>query len=160
MSKKCLTKQCSECEEHKPFKAFYKRARWYSALCKECCKTTNRPKRRWWSSTARNKLTGVDLIARDAYSNARKRALRAGKPFNLTQKIITNLFKEFCDNNYHDLTPGSPFRPSLDRIDNSKSYIIGNVQVVWLIENLARGRFSEEQLVEFCKRKLGLWPNP
>lgn len=45
----------------------------------------------------------------------------------------------------------SPYNASLDRIDNSKGYIEGNVRFVSLIANYARNQFSDEQVIEFCK---------
>lgn len=40
---------------------------------------------------------------------------------------------------------------SLDRIDNSKGYIQGNVRFVSVMANYARNTFSDEELIEFCK---------
>lgn len=40
---------------------------------------------------------------------------------------------------------------SLDRIDNDKGYIKGNVRFVAVIANFARNCFTDEQLIEFCK---------
>ena len=65
------------------------------------------------------------------------------------------LFSIFCETNHHELTGRSPFQPSLDRIDGRRGYTKDNVRVVWLIENYARNNFSDEQLIEFCRRKLG-----
>lgn len=45
----------------------------------------------------------------------------------------------------------SPKNASLDRIDNSKGYIQGNVRFIAYIANLARQSFADEQLIEFCK---------
>lgn len=44
-----------------------------------------------------------------------------------------------------------PENASLDRIDNSKGYIEGNVRFISYMANLARQSFSDEQLIEFCK---------
>ena len=44
-----------------------------------------------------------------------------------------------------------PWKPSLDRIDNSKGYLKGNVRYVSVIANFARNEFSDEQLLEFCR---------
>lgn len=45
----------------------------------------------------------------------------------------------------------SPYNASLDRIDNSKGYMQGNVRFVAYIANIARSTFSDDQLIEFCK---------
>lgn len=44
-----------------------------------------------------------------------------------------------------------PRRASLDRIDNSKGYVCGNVRFICLIANLAKSTFSDEELIEFCR---------
>lgn len=44
-----------------------------------------------------------------------------------------------------------PANASLDRIDNSKGYIQGNVRFVSVMFNLARQVFSDDQVINFCK---------
>lgn len=39
---------------------------------------------------------------------------------------------------------------SIDRIDNSKGYLDGNIRFVSVMANLARGRFDDSELEEFC----------
>jgi hypothetical protein len=39
---------------------------------------------------------------------------------------------------------------SLDRVDNDLGYVKGNVRFIALIANLARARFSDEDLLDFC----------
>ena len=45
-----------------------------------------------------------------------------------------------------------PHSASLDRIDNDLGYVKGNVRYICFMANIARSRFSDEQLIEFCKR--------
>lgn len=45
----------------------------------------------------------------------------------------------------------SPERASLDRIDSSKGYIEGNVQFVSWMAQLAKNKYSSEELYKFCK---------
>jgi len=40
---------------------------------------------------------------------------------------------------------------SLDRIDNSKGYVLGNVRFVSVMFNLARNKFSDEDVIEFAQ---------
>jgi hypothetical protein len=44
-----------------------------------------------------------------------------------------------------------PWKPSLDRIDNERGYVRGNVRFVCVIANFAKGAFSDEALFEFCE---------
>lgn len=45
----------------------------------------------------------------------------------------------------------NPMLASLDRVDNSKGYVQGNIRFVSLIANVARNQFSDQQLVDFCR---------
>jgi hypothetical protein len=46
----------------------------------------------------------------------------------------------------------NPYQASLDRIDNSKGYIKGNVRFVCLMFNYARNNFSDNDVLEFCQK--------
>lgn len=39
---------------------------------------------------------------------------------------------------------------SVDRIDSSRGYILGNIQFVCMIANFAKNSFSDKDLIEFC----------
>lgn len=49
----------------------------------------------------------------------------------------------------------SPRNASLDRIDNSKGYLVGNVRFVALMANIARSDFTDAEIVEFCHAVAG-----
>lgn len=51
---------------------------------------------------------------------------------------------------YNKRMPMNPFQASIDRIDNNKGYIQGNVRIVSVIGNFAKNRFSDEDLITFC----------
>ncbi len=44
-----------------------------------------------------------------------------------------------------------PNQASIDRIDNTKGYISGNVRFVALIANYCRNNFSDDQVIDFCR---------
>lgn len=45
----------------------------------------------------------------------------------------------------------SPYQASLDRIDNSKGYIKGNLRYIALIANYCRNNFADQEVFDFCK---------
>lgn len=54
------------------------------------------------------------------------------------------LHREVTDGGRHHLSP------SIDRIDNSKGYVPGNVEVISYLANLMKNQASPEQLVAFA----------
>jgi len=50
----------------------------------------------------------------------------------------------------HDKLGSSPWKPSLDRIDNTKGYVEGNVRFVVSMANMCRNKFDDEDVISFC----------
>ena len=40
---------------------------------------------------------------------------------------------------------------SLDRIDSSKDYLVGNVEIVCMAVNLAKNNFNKKDMIDFIK---------
>lgn len=51
---------------------------------------------------------------------------------------------------YKSVWNNPTFTASLDRIDSSKGYVVGNIQFVSIVINRAKGNFTHEQMIEFC----------
>lgn len=95
---------------------------------------------------------------------ARKRSLKRGFEFNLDAEYLYNLFNNqggrcVFTSISMKLNRGaatqkekSLYYASLDRIDNNKGYIKGNVQFVCLGVNYLRNTFTVEQTKEFLER--------
>jgi hypothetical protein len=87
---------------------------------------------------------------------AKHRAKKKGLDFNITKgdfKVppfcpILGIPLEF---HFDGSNGGKPNSPSLDRIDNSKGYVKGNVQVISLLANTMKSYASKEQLLTFAK---------
>ncbi len=45
-----------------------------------------------------------------------------------------------------------PNTASIDRIDNSIGYVKGNIRFITNMANMARNKFSDEQLIYFCRK--------
>ena len=54
-------------------------------------------------------------------------------------------------NNSSKQESNSPARASLDRIDNNKGYIKGNVRFVSVMANYCRNTFSDDEVKVFCE---------
>ena len=55
------------------------------------------------------------------------------------------------DNNHDGWVQGpNPRNASIDRIDNSKGYIQGNVRYICVMANYCRNGFSDEAVEDFC----------
>lgn len=52
---------------------------------------------------------------------------------------------------YKESSEYNPFTGSVDRLDNSKGYIKGNIRYTCLMANYALSTWGDEQLFEFCK---------
>lgn len=168
------TKTCPKCGEEKSVDQFYKQARGYSSYCKNCIKRLSRQRvndgrdraskikyeeahGHFRTNDAKHILTDAERVSYELYRNAKKRSLYSGRPFDLSKEYVAEIVKDFCEKNYCVLSSEkNPFKPSLDRIDNFKGYTKENVIVCWQIENYCKNSFSEDDVIEFCKRKLGL----
>lgn len=104
----------------------------------------------------RIKLTPIELIASNAYDNIKKRALYLNRERDVDLEWVKESIKEFCKTHYYSCEPKHPFKPSVDRLDNNKGYTKDNIKIVWLIENYCKNSFTDDDVIEFCKRKLGL----
>lgn len=95
------------------------------------------------------------------YKNARWRASIKGFEFNLTANYVRELWRAAdgkCalsglafDTDVANGQPRDPFRPSLDRIDNSKGYLQGNVRIILYGLNVALGASGEDVYLMIAK---------
>ena len=111
--------------------------------CKSCCKSPN----------------NINTYVLSYFNRAKKRAEISQFEFDLTPDYLQNLFIQ-QDNKCALSNVLIEFRPSylkneqtasLDRIDNSKGYIIGNVQWVHKQVNFMKGIMEQTEFIEFCK---------
>lgn len=104
-----------------------------------------------------DKIRRTTQIERRLFNAAKIRAKYKGIEFNISVEdiVIPNNCPYFnvpltriFDNGRTD------FNPSLDRIENSKGYVKGNVQVISNLANSMKRNASIEQLIEFAKNIL------
>lgn len=104
-------------------------------------------------------------VFRSYAKKARERSERKGREFNLTLEYLKELWEEQdgkCPFTAWRLIPRDyknrdkikllPNHASLDRIDNSKGYIEGNVRFVAVMYNFARNVFTDQDVIDFCRQ--------
>ena len=86
----------------------------------------------------------------------KRRAEQRGLEFNLDESDI--IIPEKCPILEVPLVIGKKndymYSPSIDRIDNTKGYIKGNIQVISMKANTMKNSATPEELVNFCKNIL------
>lgn len=114
-------KRCRDCKELQPLESFHKMKQCIfgvSNICKSCRKIQSAA--HWVQKPYIRKM----------YDRAKTRATKRGIPFYITVEDI--VMPDRCPVFGHpwEYEPGSPWVPSLDRIDSDEGYIPGNVQVI------------------------------
>lgn len=111
--------------------------------CKSCCKSPN----------------NINSFILSYFNKVKRRAENSNFTFSLTPEYLENLFikqNKKCALSNLDIE----FRPtylkneqtaSLDRIDNSKGYIVGNVQWVHKQVNFMKGTMEQKEFIKFCR---------
>lgn len=101
----------------------------------------------------------------DLFKTSKKNAVTRNKPFNLTKSEFDTLVKraggrcELTGLKFQRIRDGArferqPFLPSLDRVDNSQGYSLGNCRLVCIAVNYALSTWGDWVLFEVAKALL------
>lgn len=105
--------------------------------------------------TQRNESKRRNFI-HNMWKSAQAKALRKELEFNIEETDI--IIPEVCPILEVPFIYGTKgnykYTPSLDRIDNTKGYIKGNIQVISNLANTMKNSASQEELQKFCKNIL------
>ena len=100
----------------------------------------------------------LELPFEKSYLNKiKKRAEKMHFEFNLTLEYLMSIFNGKCALSGLEIQFGKHWKmmsdqtASLDRIDNSKGYIVGNVQWVHKQVNFMKGTMEQKEFIKFCK---------
>jgi hypothetical protein len=112
-----------------------------NTVCKECRKDVS--KKNWSNKSYVQKI----------YDRAKTRATRKGREFNIGIEDI--VIPEVCPVFGVPLVEDTEYAPSIDRIDSSKGYIKGNIQIISRRANLLKNNANIEELemvIEFLRK--------
>lgn len=156
-------KTCTQCKQEKNNKEFYLNASRLDGLtswCKLCTKAYQQKipseKRAEWSARSYQKKKETDP-ALFMWKQAKHRAKWDYNNMEFNIEVSDIVIPEVCP--YF----GTPFIPldrnwgySLDRIDSSKGYIKGNIQVISSRANTMKNNATKEELIKFAEGVLRL----
>lgn len=129
-------------------------------FCSVSCKGKYNYKRNGQKYRARQlKQYRERSVKEQVYINARGRALQSGIPFTITLEDIPEP-TAYCPITKHLLFRSKGLHvntsPSLDRIDNSKGYVPGNVRIISYRANSRKGDLSLEEIERLYLYSKGL----
>lgn len=107
----------------------------------------NRDKKLNWNSRWKHENPSKFL-----YNSCRQRAKKESLEFNITPDEIK--IPDLCPYLNVPMQFGDRYAPSVDRIDNTKGYITGNIQVISTLANRMKNCATEEELLSFARRVL------
>ncbi len=128
-------RECKKCGTWKPRLEFHAHAQCkdgINSVCKQCRKPTS--KKQWVEKDYATKI----------YQRAKSRAKRKNRDFSI--EITDILIPDLCPVFGVPLVEDTEYAPSIDRIDSSKGYIKGNIQIISKRANLLKNNASVEEL--------------
>lgn len=159
---------CNKCHEYKPLDCFTpnhtknKYRKCYSYTCKGC--TNIRQANHEITLDSHSKL---HRCLNFRFLGARDRAVRCNIEFDITLDYIKQLWNKQegkCALSEIPMTYSlregrTPTNISIDKIDRSKGYTIGNVQLVCMACNQIKSDLTEEEMYNFCKNIVTVYEN-
>lgn len=103
---------------------------------------------------------GIGAFSASHYGDIKYKATKRRLEFSVTHERLWELFNEqggVCalsgiPLHFESYSKANDATASLDRIDSSKGYVEGNVQWVYRSINFMKGKMTDEQFIEVCKR--------
>lgn len=136
---------CMKCKEMKPLSEFHKHAQCkggYNSVCKMCRKPLS--KKNYSTHSTQYKL----------WYRAKRRCKESGRVFDI--EISDIHVPEVCPIFLVPFEENTPHSASLDRIDSSKGYIKGNIQVISTRANVLKNNVTLDELRRLVKSMTGV----
>ena len=159
---------CHYCGEYKPIECFSPNGGGSSirnnrrSICNEC-----NSKRQRYHDLSLSDNKKLDKCLRFRFLGARSRALNSNIEFNITFEYIKELWNEqkgICALSNVPMTyllreGRTPTNVSIDKIDRTKGYIKGNIQLVCMACNQIKSDLTEEEMYNCCKKIVKTYEN-
>jgi len=132
-------RECVDCKEILPFSMFHKHSACYGGV-NTVCKTCRKPKSKndWVNKDYRLKM----------HSRCKSRSMLKGIEFNIELDDI--LIPDVCPVLKLPFDTSNDYCPSIDRIDSTKGYVKGNIQVISNKANRMKSNASNAELHLFA----------
>ena len=146
---------------------FKRKRKEYAAQRYQRIKARQNEQSRAWAAANPERTREIDREARRRrlllyiYRNIRKRAKRCGMEFSIEYEDL--VIPERCpifDVPFDMSGNGRDFGISVDRIDSSKGYIKGNIQIISRLANCMKWTATPSQLEQFCRGMLRFLQRP
>lgn len=126
-------KTCTKCRVRKPFTLFYRQTKLKDGLTPRCKSCLSRASAKWYAANkAHARSYRLANPVRRMFASARSNARKQTLAFDLGLSDI--VIPALCPVLDIRLAPAAKVRtdasPSIDRIDNTKGYVRGNVAVI------------------------------
>lgn len=151
-------KQCSICLQEKPLDMFYPKRKGYSSRCKPCHQGSG-PDSKFNSYWYTERFTAEELELFSVLKNLCTKAKLRNQEFdsNVDWKYLFDVWSEQNGLCRYSGVPlhvetNHPDKVSLDRIDSTKGYVMGNLQLVSATVNRMKQEFSEDNFLDMCRK--------
>jgi flagellar basal body rod protein FlgC len=94
----------------------------------------------------------LNKIRHDMLKSAKTRSIKKNIDFDITIKEI--VIPKYCPIMKKELICNSKYSPTLDRKDNTKGYVVGNVAVISKLANNMKANSNYEEMRVFVKHIL------
>lgn len=155
-------KTCGKCNEKREISFFYKHKQYnycggYAPTCKICTNKARLNTRNIQKDIETSKIYWKKHINRRLYSSCKARAKQLNLEFNIElsdiiipshcpylKQKLTNLFAE-------EGATKAWYNPSVDRIDPTKGYVKGNIEIISRRANVMKNNATVEELLLFAE---------
>lgn len=102
-------------------------------------------------SRARRRAGDLNFVTSSMLANAKSRSRKRGMEFDITKEYLLSIWPDECPVlgiawNFAGTKKDRYGSPSLDRIDNSKGYVPGNVRIISTRANMIKTNLTYDEV--------------